>query len=50
MQKRMALALSLVYAWLTVFRPKGNAKEREREREWGHILLLLGGSPLDCPY
>ena len=45
----MALALSLVYAWLTVIRPKGSARERERERERGHILLLLGGSPLDCP-
>ena len=51
LQRRKALALSLVYAWLTVFRPKGSARERERERERerGHILLLLGGSPLDCP-
>ena len=29
------MALSLVYAWLTVFRPKGSARERERERESG---------------
>lgn len=41
--RRMALVLSLVYAWMTMFRPEGSA--REREREWGHILPLLGGSP-----
>lgn len=26
--RRMAVALSLVYGWLTVFRPKGSARER----------------------
>lgn len=27
MWRRMALALSLVYAWLTMFRPKGSERE-----------------------
>lgn len=26
------MALSLVYAWLTMFRPKGDARQRESER------------------